>query len=335
MFPFLLRWTSNQSKPKPRPVKQPRRRLFEGLESRLAMAGNVAAAVVGPDLILTGDVLDNQIELRDLGGGAYQVVGLGGTTVNGAAAQVFGGVAGKIQATMNRGNDTILIDEVFSAPGNMDLNMGDGHDRVLFYGPAAGSIKIAGNLNVQTGTGNDIVRINGTSVLKGATFDTGTENDSLGAHLLSVEGDLGILTRAGDDVVALNRSLVRGSTRIDTAEGKDDLRIGAGSMFVGSFSANMGAGNDFFRLADTTFRSQFVFNAGEGNDRMEVYGKVRFEKPAFIAMAGGDDAVVVAATASINNFSTVNWNGGLGFDTIVDAPANYTQPALVSYVSFP
>jgi hypothetical protein len=68
---------------------------------------------------------------------------------------------------------------------------------------------------------------------------------------------------------------------------------------------------------------------------VEVYGKVRFEKPASFVMAGGDDTVVVAATASINNFSTVNWDGGFGFDSIVDAPANYTQPALVSYVSFP
>jgi hypothetical protein len=106
-------------------------------------------------------------------------------------------------------------------------------------------------------------------------------------------------------------------------------------MFVGSFSATQGAGHDFFRLADSTFRSQFVFDAGEGNDRVEVYGKVRFEKPAAFAMAGGDDTVVVASTASITNFSTVNWNGGLGFDTIVDAPANYSNPALVSYVSFP
>jgi hypothetical protein len=335
MFPFLLRWTSRHDSQTRRPPQKTRGRIFEGLESRLAMAGNVAGAVIGGNLDLQGDVLGNQIELRDLGGGSYQVVGLGGTTVNGAASQVFGGVTGDIKAAMSRGNDVILIDEVFSAPGNVALDMGGDHDRVLFYGPAAGSIKIGRGLHVVTGSGQDVIRLGGTSVLGDAAFDTGSANDHLGAHQFAVGGSLGILTRAGDDSVSLNRTAVRGSTRIAMDDGNDDLRIGAGSLFVGSFSADLGLGNDFFRLADTTFRSEVSVNAGDGHDRVEIYGKLRFDKPAFFALGGGDDTVVVASTASIANASTVNWDGGFGFDTIVDAPANYTQPVLVSYVNFP
>jgi hypothetical protein len=334
MFPSLVRWIGNHRSQKPRRAKS-RQRLLEGLEPRLAMAGNVAAAVLGPDLILTGDVQDNQIELRDLGGGAYQVVGLGGTTVNGAASQVFGGVAGNIKANLMRGNDTILIDEFFSTPGNLEIDMGHGDDRVLFFGPAAGSIKINGNLNIQTGAGNDLVRLNGVTALGNALFDTGTENDWLGAHELLVHGSLGILTRAGDDAVSLNRTLVRGVTRISMDDGNDSLQIGGGSQFVGAFSANLGAGDDFFRLADSIFRSEFSFHGGDGNDRVEIHGKVQFQKPAAFLLGNGNDTVIVASTASIANSSTVHWDGGLGFDTIIDAPANYLQPALVSYAGFP
>ncbi len=336
MFPSLTRWL-HKSRPEhktARTRKTTRRGTLETLETRLAMAGNVAAGVVATNLNIQGDVLSNQIEIRHLGGNFYQVMGLGGTTVNGMASQVFGGVMGNIQANMSRGDDQVLIDEVFSAPGNLGFDMGDGHDQVLLAGPAAGSIKINGSLNVATGAGQDVVRLNGVNVLGSTMIDTGTENDIVDTYQTSVGGHLGLLTRAGDDWASLHRTVVRGVTRISTDDGNDVLRIGGGSHFVGAFSAFTGNGHDSFRLSDATFRDYFTFHAGEGNDRVDVYGKVRFLRPAAFALGGGVDTAFVAASASIDNAANVSWDGGLGFDTMVDAPGNYTNPALVSHVNF-
>lgn len=332
MFLSLTRWLSRNRTRTTRNDKNRRRRL-ESLETRLPLAGNVAAAVVATNLNIQGDVLDNQIKIRHLGGNFYQVVGLGGTTINGMASQVFGGVTGNIQASMSRGNDVVLIDEAFSSPGNLGLDMGDGHDLVHLLGPTAGAIRINGSLNLSTGHGHDEVRLHGVTVRGDTMIDSGLENDTVGAYQLQVGGHLGILTRAGDDFVSLNRTVVRGATRIATDDGNDQLHIG-GSHFVGSFSALTGNGHDRFRLVDTAFGDFFLFHAGEGNDRVDVFGKVMFQQPATLSLGGGDDIAVVDAAASIDNAANLTWDGGLGFDTLVDAPGNYTNPALVARVNF-
>jgi hypothetical protein len=299
------------------------------------MAGNVAAGVVAGDLNLAGDVLDNQVELRDLGGGNYQLVGLGGTTINGMASQVFGGVVGNINASLSRGDDTLLIDEAFATPGDLNIDMGGDDDQVLMYGTTTAPIDIKGSLSIRTGSGHDHVRLAGVRVLDNAIIDGGSENDAIVANQLFVGQTLGVLTRAGDDLVNLNRTSVLGATRIDTSDGNDVLSVGARSQFVGSFSAFMGNGNDKFRLGDSAFHDYFNFHAGEGQDRVDVYGKVRFQRPATFALGGGDDQAEVAATAFIDNASSVVWDGGFGFDSMLDAAGNYNQPALVSHFNFP
>jgi hypothetical protein len=335
MFSSFLS-SANSNRPQaPRNHKATRRLTLEGLESRQVMAGNVVAGMVAGSLNLTGDFQSNQVELHQLGVGIYKVEGLGGTTINGMPSQVFGGVVGNINCNMNFGDDRVLIDEIFSTPANLNVDMGLGNDLVQLYGTSTAPIKVQGHLNVLTGQGADHVRMTGLTVVGNGIIDTGTENDGIGAYQLVVGGSLGLLTRAGDDSVLLSRTRVGGATRIATEAGNDLLRIDSGSDFGGSFSADMGDGNDAFRLSDTVFRDLFTFQAGWGNDKVDLLGKIQFLKPATFQMGMGDDTVAVAATASINNAANLTFDGGLGFDSIADAPGNYTNPALVTRVSFP
>ncbi len=85
---------------------------YESLEKREVLAGNVTAAIVGGNLVISGDDNHNNIEIVGTGvPGEFRVIGLdlaGATLINGAAGPAtFRGVMGGILINARGGNDLV------------------------------------------------------------------------------------------------------------------------------------------------------------------------------------------------------------------------------------
>src|SRR5207247_5079240 len=82
---------------------------FESLEARLALAGNVTAALVGGALIITGDNSANGILVERVDADSFRITGLG-TRVNGSfSAKQINGVTTGIGIDMKSGSDVVTL----------------------------------------------------------------------------------------------------------------------------------------------------------------------------------------------------------------------------------
>ena len=77
---------------------------FEILEPRVLLDGNVEAVLAGGNLRITGDALDNRLEIDQIAPNTFIVSGLA-TTVNGQAVETFINVTRGITVKMKDGND--------------------------------------------------------------------------------------------------------------------------------------------------------------------------------------------------------------------------------------
>ena len=194
------------------------RAMFEVLELRRLLSGNVTAVTTGAGLegtiTLTGDNKSNDITIGRNGFGDYLITGNNGTTVNGAASVTFvDGHFRNIIAKMGNGDDVLT----FAGDGfnSADVEMGNGKDTVnvgpvLFHNFSANS---AGNLSIDTGNGEDSVTIDDADV----------------------EGNLDVsLGNGPDSLTFIGATAVTGTSNLSGGHGPDDLfgTAPAGSTIV-------------------------------------------------------------------------------------------------------
>src|SRR5262245_314780 len=84
------------------------KRFIEPLERRALLAGNVLAAVTAGNLVVTGDVGDNNIEVQQLANGTWQVSGTS-TTINGVPSFTTPAAVASVMVDLGAGNDTANI----------------------------------------------------------------------------------------------------------------------------------------------------------------------------------------------------------------------------------
>jgi hypothetical protein len=216
-----------------------RRLLVESLERRDTPAGTVTASVVGGVLTLTGDDLDNSIEVQQTGPGAFTVSGVN-TTIQGGPT--FTGVT-SISADLADGNDIVsLFSSVdldtdgsadFILPGAVSINAGDGSNTLGLTAP--GAIKV-GSFSYTGGDGPDVVQVAG-GVGKGSKV-TGNMSVAVGIGFNS-QGPI-----YADTVINLSNLGVDGfgGIKLTGADGPEQLTLTG--MTVGrSLTADGGEGN--------------------------------------------------------------------------------------------
>ena len=107
----------------------------EKLESRLLLSGNVLASFIGDDLVLSGDELDNEIEITS-SEGELIVRGLGDTSINGTetefavSTQDSGSFDGDIVVRLFDGNDQFVIQDGVAIGGSLFVGTGGGNDSI-------------------------------------------------------------------------------------------------------------------------------------------------------------------------------------------------------------
>ena len=146
----------------------------ERLESRENPAGNIAVGL-GLDgvLYLRGDPAANLVSIQQNPAGDIHLIGVSGTTVNGAPVIYVGrGWLNGVQVIADDGND--LIEMVgLRVNGTISVLAGNENDGVALYGVAAGG------LNLQMQGGHDVVVTDGVSVAWSAHIDGGTGFDTV------------------------------------------------------------------------------------------------------------------------------------------------------------
>src|SRR5262245_21184616 len=126
----------------------------EALEERFLLAGNVRAAIRGGDLILRGDVRDNQMVLTQPAAGMLRITGLEGTTIN---AQGFFDVRSRFDDVViglqQGGEDQITILGPMNAPGDLRVRLGGG---TFLLDGSSGPVRIGQDLGIRSRPNGDV-----------------------------------------------------------------------------------------------------------------------------------------------------------------------------------
>jgi hypothetical protein len=163
-------------------------------------AGNVQVRVENGNLVLRGDDQDNNIIITESG-----VSGRAGTTVNGER-HIFipEGVTNDIIINMKGGDDFVRVElpgTNFAIPHDLVLNMGFGNDIIELL-----QVKAPNETRITTGTGNDIVFIDGVLGV----------NEYIRPEFT---GKFELVAGIGEDLLEFHHAIFRGQV---------DVRLGGG-----------------------------------------------------------------------------------------------------------
>ncbi len=230
---------------------------IEPVERRVMLSGDVTAQLNNlGDLVLRGDSESNEVHVA-LVDGSIVVSGMDDTTINGETNSSrfdADGLTRNLRIRMLGGDDLVIVggetheeptqalvegdddEPKLTVPGNVDINTGSGHDtvRVSF-------VDIGGKLTVRTGTGEDIVDVG-----RGPGFAGEDHDDSLlvAAAVNGEDGSGGgppadvstgacvlIATGSGADQVKVAFSDIATDMKVTTGSGEDYLVTGRGPIF--------------------------------------------------------------------------------------------------------
>ena len=216
-----------------------------GAVSAPAFAGDVAAAMSGKLLTLTGDDEANAVVItKGTTTDAYTLTPGPGTTVNGVAgALTYEGVR-SITISMGGGNDRVDVG-VVDLRGDLKIRLGDGDDAAFLTGTV-----VRGRTVVRGGAGADTVHLE-----SGARF----------------HGPVRVLGESGNDELQFFGAEFRNRLRVEG--GADDDHVLVQSVVCQEFSRFEflgGRGHDFAELVLSQFGNDAFVDLGRDEDRLRV-----------------------------------------------------------------
>ena len=310
---------------------------FERLESRQMMAGNVTAQLVDGDLIVTGDVADNTIQLR----GNSMLEGLNDengipTSINGVPNGTFdySGLTGNVSIRTGDGNDRVFLELFLDLPGAVVIETGSGND---FIG--AGGIRIGREFIMDLGPGSNRIAMRGSTFRDGSgpgihvgtsvIINGGDGNDSIRISELFDAHDFVVNTHGGADSVNLLFVTPDNFLGVDGGAGEDgitlgstdarviSLRSGGGGGFMGLFNCEIAGdlgmiatdGNTHLRLDGCIVRGTGYLISGGANDYIQVDNSIVRELQ--INAGGGSDRVDINGSLLERVFAELGAGGDL------------------------
>ena len=255
-------------------MSRSRKLRLENLESKNLLAGDVTAQLIGGDLVITGDLLDNQVRIEpdsslvSPGVGEVTVRGIGTTTVEGGTSVSFSGamaVTGDVILNFTvGGNNTVSFDKLFTST---DL------------------LQLPGSIEMEGGAGLENLFV-GDTVVAGNVIFTDTTSGN------------------GDSFAGLERSEVGGNFTMTTASGAvSEIAVDIGSVVDGNvtlFATSSDVGQSFFGVRDSTIKGDarhFSEAASSGN---QFFGAT-VEDDVILDLTEGEDFVTVADGNSVES----------------------------------
>ena len=214
--------------------------MFEALEPRLLLDGNVTATVVDGDLRIVGDAADNSFRVTPgCGVGAFMVTGQDDTTINGDPLASVTGVTDDITITTKDGRDHVELQGITVAD-DLTIRSGARNDQVEVQGTNVG-----GECKIITGGGDDEVAVQGTTVTDSALIRTGAGTDQLRIDASTFSSTTRVVTGGLTDVMWIYASTFDGELTVRMARGRDYLFMGGNNTPAGGL-AHGGPGHDQF-----------------------------------------------------------------------------------------
>ena len=106
---------------------------------------------------------------------------------------------------------------------------GNGNDIVT----GASSANLRAWIRIETGAGEDLVRLEGFVVQGNVTINSGETKDLVILQESSISGKLGIWAGRGDDAVHINTNVTSKVASLGGGDGNDTLRIGEEGVDLG------------------------------------------------------------------------------------------------------
>jgi hypothetical protein len=194
---------------------------FERLESRCLLAGDVFVSVKAGDLIIKGDNDDNEVVVRQVGDGEYEICGCDGTTIHFEgdtySKVTVTGVLDDILVDLKNGDNAFVLYDAF-VPDDFIYKGGKHSDIVVL-----GLVDVNDSAVMDTGKGDDAVLV---GVAISSEFLEFLANLSFNApecltdYLAAVESNGGEYVEIG------------GSLTIKTGDGEDAVLVGVTSGYA-------------------------------------------------------------------------------------------------------
>lgn len=253
---------------------------IQELESKQLLTGTVTVALSDDgDLSLTGDSKDNEVVV-DIDETGVSIRGVNGTSVRigdetfdpGETATIAEDavVPRDLSVKMKGGDDSveIYVDDAASVGRNVDIDMGKGDDFLLLF--ATDEVSVGGKLSVKSGSGSDYVEIStggedgSIEVAGDASIDTGSGDDGL------FIGDWDLLEDVIDDGEPDGEDpepvQAAGAVEafLDLVDNSDDPEAQA-VKFAGKLSVKTGTGNDSLGILGVAVGLDASIHTGTGH----------------------------------------------------------------------
>ena len=185
------------------------------------------------------------------------------------------------------------------------IDSGAGNDFIRLDG-----IQSSKTMKIYTGAGDDTLVGAFVTAMRSMIVDTGSGNDTVGFDDLVVERTARMSTGSGDDRVGLNNVYVGRKARIDMDSGNDILLVANSNVNRGA-RIDLGDGDDLFGGIDGSVDGSVRLSGGNGTDTYEldnfaIGGRTRVSGFEFDSFSDEDVDLV---TAFLDDLSA------LGFDT--------------------
>lgn len=260
----------------------------------VGISGNLGGSVIvdlGSADVGNGIVIGSAVSASRVGGGvtvrggdSNDLVAIGNVSVAGTVSAALGD--GVNWMVVGGEADTPATIGAISYTGGADMDIvglfGDvtvrndvriftglrGEDSVGLYGSdAGGTVKVRGDVVVNTGTGGDTVSLVG-EMWGNVSVTTGGGQDTV-----SVSSSVGWVSSDGSDPVpmfdAAPPSSIGRNLTINTGAGNDLVSIGTATVGL-NCTIEAGVGNDLVRIADTQVRRTLFVRLGAGDDSLEI-----------------------------------------------------------------
>ena len=248
---------------------------LQPLESRNPLAGNIIGNLVGTTLALGGDAADNQLVVTEVAPNQIQVTGLTGTTINGAASQLF--AANLIETVIIRtadGDDQVKVE---------NLSLTDTPN---------------GYLGIFTSRGNDVVKMLNVTTTQQIRVEAGLDDDRVSARQTSTNGLFLINGDNGDDHVRLSWVKAK-DLKVDTHGGVDRVSMYRAKA-LNDIAVGTGQDTDYIRLSRLEAGNDIEIRSDEGNDVLSTYG-MSAGQDVIVKTSSGDDLVWMNRTRAGRN----------------------------------
>jgi hypothetical protein len=262
------------------------------------MAGNVTVAVSNGELLITGNNLNNRIEITEVAGSdnSYRTFRVEGKPFDGAFDSNYLPVAGSSPTTINGGSSAV---QMFISTDKVRVLMNAGYDAVSFKGTSSHQATTAG-LAIFGGAGRDSVDVeymrlvgNNTTLTVNTGADSEANNERVDLRYI------GPTTGAVNATQNLSVITGGGADRFYA----DHVRLG------GNTNVNLGSGGDILTAYALTLGAVTV-NAGSTGERDVVNVGGLGATSATVTLGGGNDLLNITSASIITNLVTIDGGDG-------------------------